>query len=214
MDLKRNFVFTAFGLLVFALGLPGVAAAADDARGRALYDLCAQCHGENGGGMKLALAPAIAGLDQWYIESQLKMFKSGARGTNPDDVGGMRMHPMSMWLRGDEDVTAVASYVSSLPATHPTPIVSGGNAEKGGSYYQACAACHGAEGKGDQTKNSPQLAGLSDWYLLESLQKYKAGIRGANQQNPNAILMRGMSNMLADDQAMRDVVAYIVTLDK
>jgi cytochrome c oxidase subunit 2 len=214
MDLNRNLIITACASLALVLALSGVASAADDARGRALFDLCAQCHGQDGGGMKLALAPAIAGLDQWYVESQLKMFQSGARGTNPDDVGGMRMHPMSLWLRGDEDITAVASYVANLPATHPTPIIGGGNAEKGSTYYQACAACHGATGKGDQAKNSPPLAGMSDWYLMESLQKYKAGIRGANPQNPNAILMRGMSNMLADDQAMRDVVAYIVTLDQ
>ena len=60
--------------------------------------------------------------------------------------------------------------------------------------------------------NSPPLAGTSDWYLVTELEQYKQGIRGGNPANTNAVLMRGMSNMLPDDQAIRDVVAYIVTL--
>ena len=61
--------------------------------------------------------------------------------------------------------------------------------------------------------NSPRLDGASDWYLLSSLEKYKAGIRGGNPQNPNAVLMRGMAAQLPDEQAMKDVIAYIMTLD-
>jgi cytochrome c oxidase subunit 2 len=210
MALTRKTLRTATALLL-ALALPCVAAA-DDARGRALFDHCQQCHGSEGAGMELALAPAIAGLDQWYVESQLKHFRSGARGTNPNDVGGLRMHPMAQWLRRDEDITAVAAYVASMPRQTPAPRVQGGNVEAGGTLYATCAACHGAKGEGDQTKNSPPLRNGSDWYLVGSLEKYKAGIRGANPVNTNAVLMRGLSNILADEQAIKDVVAYINTL--
>jgi len=209
---SRTLAALAAGLVAGTLALPGGALADDNQRGRALYDLCAQCHGVDGGGMQLSLAPAIAGLDQWYIESQLKMFRSGARGTHPDDVGGMRMHPMSLWLRRDEDITAVASYVASMPRTQPAPVVEGGNLQNGQTLYQTCAACHGPEGKGDQTKNAPRLQGASGWYLVTTLQKYKAGVRGNDPANTNAVLMRGMSNILADDQAIKDVVTYIETL--
>ena len=188
------------------------ALAADNERGRELYALCAQCHGSNGGGMQLSLAPAIAGMDQWYIESQLKLFRAGNRGTHPEDVGGMRMHPMSLWLRRDEDITAVASYVASLPKTRPAPTVTGGNVEAGRTHYQTCAACHGAAGEGDQTKNAPPLRNVSDWYLVSTLEKYKAGVRGSDPVNTNAVLMRGMANILPDAQAIKDVVAYIDTL--
>ena len=34
-------------------------------------------------------APAIAGLDQWYIEMQLGKFRSGLRGRHFDDISGM-----------------------------------------------------------------------------------------------------------------------------
>lgn len=212
MLLTRTLAVLAAGMVTGLLLLPGGAIADDNARGRALYDLCSQCHGVDGGGMQLSLAPAIAGLDQWYVESQLKMFRSGARGTHPDDVAGMRMHPMSLWLRRDEDITAVASYVASMPRARPAPYVDGGNPDNGQTLYQTCAACHGPEGKGDQTKNAPPLANMSGWYLVSALEKYKAGVRGGNPQNTNAVLMRGMANILPDDQAIKDVVAYIETL--
>jgi len=214
MLLTRTLAALAIIGAALAIALPGGALANENQRGRALFDLCAQCHGPNGGGMVLSLAPSIAGLDQWYIESQLKMFQSGARGTNPEDVGGMRMHPMSLWLRRDEDITAVASYVASLPRTRPTPVVEGGIAADGQTLYQTCAACHGAEAQGDQSKNAPPLRNMSDWYLVSALEKYKAGIRGSNPANTNAILMRGMSNILPNEQAIKDVVAYIETLSE
>ena len=163
--------------------------------------------------MQLFLAPAIAGLDEWYVQSQLVLFRSGDRGTNYRDVGGLRMHPMSRWLQDDEDVKAVSVYVASLPKLNPAPMVTGGSVATGKTLYATCAACHGAEGEGDQAKNSPPLAHMSDWYLVSALEKYKEGIRGSNPKNTNAVLMRGMANILTSDQAIKDVVAYITTLN-
>jgi cytochrome c oxidase subunit 2 len=205
-------VTTWLALIALSFALCTSVHAEGNARGEQLFDLCSQCHGPEGGGMQLFLAPAIAGLDEWYVVSQLRVFRSGARGKNPNDVGGMRMHPMSLWLRSDADLEAVAAFVASLPRTSPEKVVEGGNATAGSQLYAACSACHGAKGEGDQTKNSPPLVGQSDWYVLSTLQKYKQGIRGANPENPNAVLMRGLSNMLTTDQAMLDVVAHIQTL--
>ena len=164
--------------------------------------------------MELFLAPAIAGLDNWYVVAQLNVFRSGARGMNWQDVGGMRMHPMSLWLKSDTDVQAVAGYVSSLPKVNPPNVVQGGNAEAGTALYATCAACHGQNGEGNKSMNSPPLSHMSDWYLVSSLEKFKAGIRGGNPANPNAVMMRGMSNMLTTDQSIKDVVAYISTCNK
>jgi cytochrome c553 len=203
------------GLAVLALAsvLAGDTAPAQDLeRGEALFGFCSQCHGETGAGDPMALAPAIAGLEDWYVTNQLRNFKSGVRGTHPDDVGGLRMHPMALWLKDDADVQAVAAYVASLPPAHPQPRVEGGNAARGATAYALCAACHGADGSGNHALNAPPLLETSDWYLLSSLEKYKAGVRGGNPQNPNALLMRGMAVQLVDEQAMKDVVAYIMTL--
>ena len=54
---------------------PFTTAFADSERGAKLFDLCTQCHGDQGDGRELFLAPAIAGMGQWYVESQLKMFQ-------------------------------------------------------------------------------------------------------------------------------------------
>ncbi len=187
-------------------------ASAENERGEALFDLCTQCHGEQGQGKELFLAPAIAGMGEWYVTSQLEMFRAGARGLHHEDVGGMRMVPMSRYLRDDADVKAVAAYVAALPKTSPTPVVHDGDAAKGEAAYALCAACHGADGKGNQQMNAPRLAGTSDWYLLNALQKYKAGTRGSNPANATAMLMRGMAMSLADEQAMKDIIAHINTL--
>jgi cytochrome c oxidase subunit 2 len=204
-------LLAAMTVVAAALAHGGLARA-DDARGESLYTLCVQCHGEAGEGNSQALAPTIAGLDSWYLEAQLKNFRSGARGTHPDDLGGLRMHPMSLWLRQDEDLTAVAEYVSKMEKTAPAPTIEGGVAENGAPLFATCAACHGAQGEGNQALNAPPLAGLSDWYVLTQLQKFKAGVRGGNPQNPNAVMMRGMALSLADEQAIKDVVAHINSL--
>ena len=60
-------------------------------RGVALYGGCVSCHGAAGNGNAEVGAPAIAGLPQWYIETQLKNFRGGVRGYHGDDITGLRM---------------------------------------------------------------------------------------------------------------------------
>ncbi|MEM7410436.1 MAG: c-type cytochrome [Myxococcota bacterium] len=188
------------------------AVAVDPERGEKLYALCAQCHGENGAGNPMALAPSIAGLPQWFVEGQLKKFKNGARGTHFDDIPGMRMRPMSLWLKQDSDVVAVAEFVANMEKAEPVAILEGGDPEAGKAKYLPCTACHGQNGQGNQALNAPPLAGMSDWYQLWALKAFKAGIRGTNPLDTTGALMRPMSMTLADEQQMLDVIAYIGTL--
>lgn len=188
---------------------------ADLARGEQLFTLCTQCHGEAGGGMAMALAPAIAGLDAWYVEAQLEKFQKGWRGGHPDDIAGMRMRPMSLWLDTNSDThadrKAVAAYVASLPPANPAPTLAG-DPERGQTLYAPCTACHGPQGKGNQTLNAPALVHSSDWYLVRSIEKFKSGVRGWSSEDGTAQVMRGMAMSLPDEQAMMDVVAYIMSL--
>ena len=200
-------VIAALG--AFAAVLPGGARAADAARGEELFQLCSQCHGETGAGNALYLAPSIAGLPEWYLLGQLKNFKTGVRGMNPEDTGGLRMYPMSQTLKTDEDIQTMAAYVASLPAQPAAQTLTGGDATRGAKFYQVCTACHGPDGNGNQAVGSPRITGQSDWYLLSALQKFKGGIRG---NYPNAAIMRGMAGTLPDEQAMKDVIAYLQTL--
>lgn len=190
-------------------------AGADVAKGRALFALCTQCHGENGGGIEAALAPAIAGLPAWYVEAQLVKFRAGQRGLHAGDTGGLRMYPMSKWLQSDEELKAVSAYVASLPAVAPpATLAQPGDAAKGAGYYAVCSACHGPDASGNQGMGAPPLAGLNDWYLLSSIEKYKKSIRGSLPGDTLGPAMIGMVATLPDEQAVRDVIAHIRSLAK
>ncbi|HEY8123740.1 MAG TPA: c-type cytochrome [Myxococcota bacterium] len=203
-------------------------------RGQELFALCAQCHGDAGEGKQLIGAPAIAGLPAWYVQNQLLKFSNGFRGKHFDDIEGMRMRPMSLWLTAarhaqhnlsgepidpnavDPNIHDVAAYVGTLPATNPAPTLSGGNAANGEIAYAACGSCHGQNGEGNKELTAPPLAGQSDWYLLRSLEKYKAGVRGYDATNDAlAFTMGAMAGaLLPDEQALKDVVAFMSTLKK
>jgi cytochrome c553 len=204
-------------LLAFALILASASSgrpvAADDLeRGEALFKLCAQCHGPEGAGDRDIWAPPIAGQPAWYIESSLHKFRDGIRGAHPDDLAGLRMRPMARTLRSDEDVKAVAAYVGSLQPTEPDPTLEGGDPARGKVLFTPCVACHGPDGAGNETLFAPTLKHTADWYMLSQLQKFKMGLRGANPADTSGMLMRPMSLTLVDEQAMKDVVAYIQSL--
>ena len=63
-----------------------------------------------------------------------------------------------------------------------------------------------------ESQKAPSLFMTGDWYQLEQLKKYKAGIRGGNPKNSYGLVMRGFAMGFADEQAMKDVVAYIQSL--
>ncbi len=56
------------------------------------YDLyqgkCSVCHGDQGQGVWTTHAPRLAGMTDWYLARQLGNFKSGVRGTHPEDQLG------------------------------------------------------------------------------------------------------------------------------
>ena len=207
--------------LVAALAIGGFASQAsaqdeaDLARGEQLYTLCVQCHKADGGGDSESLAPAIAGMPAWYVEKQLQNFKSGIRGLHAGDTGGLRMYPMSLWLREEADQTAVAAYVANMAPTTPAhELEEQGDAARGAGYFAVCGACHGAAAEGNQGMGAPPLTGQSDWYLLSSIQKYKSAIRGSGKGDPFGAAMIGMVATLPDDNAILDVIAHIQSLEK
>jgi cytochrome c oxidase subunit 2 len=179
-----------------------------------LFQLCQQCHGEKALGNQAVNAPSIAGLPQWYIEAQLKKFKAGGRGTHFDDLTGMQMRPMAMSLHNEGEITTIAAFVAALPVQKPVAVLSGGDATRGKALYATCVACHQADGKGSEALKAPPLTHANDWYMASSIKKFKAGVRGTNSLDQSGALMRPMAQTLVDDQAVADVVAYIVTLQQ
>lgn len=199
--------------LALLVCLAGPAAAQDVARGAALFDTCVPCHGANGAGDQARGAPVIAGLPAWYVETQLGNFKAGRRGYHAADVAGLQMRPMASALVTGDDVRAVAAYVASLPPVPPVDL-GGGDAGRGQAAYAVCLACHGADGMGNEQLKAPPIARQGDWYLVAQLEKFKSGQRGAGTGDVTGMQMRGMAATLPDEQAVRDVTAYIRTLRK
>ncbi|GMR03517.1 MAG: c-type cytochrome [Gammaproteobacteria bacterium] len=89
---------------------------------------------------------------------------------------------------------------------------SGGNLEKGKQYFSVCQSCHGKNAEGNPERGAPRLAGQHDWYLIRQLQNFRADIRGAHEKDTYGGSMNPMAKMLPDEQALKDVVAYITTL--
>ena len=120
------------------------------------------------------------------------------------------MRPMAVTLNRDGDIPSVAEYVASLPSTQPESTLHG-NAGAGAQTYTLCMACHGAEGEGNELLRAPPIVQLNDWYLVQELQNFKSGARGADAADTWGMTMR-LNAMLLDDQGMQDVIAYVQTL--
>lgn len=176
--------------------------------GKGLYAVCAACHGANGEGNLAFNAPKLAGQNAWYLERQLHLYKSGARGTHERDHFGKTMAPMAATLADARAIADVVAYIATLPDTRPASTIIG-NAEKGRARWATCASCHGAEGQGIAATNAPRLQGMTDWYLARQLTNFRDGVRGAHPQDIHGGQMALVAGMLMDEAAVGDIVAYI-----
>lgn len=200
-------------LITVSLGNQPVVRANDLERAQQLYKLCAACHEQDGRGNQQRNAPALAGLESWYVEAQLHKFRAGQRGYHADDVAALQMRPMARALQTDTDVQAMAAYVATLSPTAPVATLTG-DIERGKNLYTTCSACHGPDGKGNEAVKSPALLHQPDWYLVSQLKKFRTGLRGAHKDDVPGMQMRAMTMMLQDDQALNDIAAYVLTLKK
>ena len=185
--------------------------AGDAAAGTPSYPICASCHGPAGEGNPAMNSPKLAGQEEWYLVSQLSAFKTGIRGSASGDLNGAQMRGMAMTLADDNAVNNVAAYIGTFPQI-ASPVTVQGDAAKGQALYAVCAACHGPKGEGNAALKGPRLAGQNDWYLVNQLNLFKQGLRGTAPGDVGGAQMRPMAMILADDQAVLDVVSYINTL--
>ena len=207
-------MMTMSRLLILVLSLLQVPAmaAADDAvvpPDRLVY--CTVCHGVQLKGNYIIQAPRLSGMAEWYAERQLLAFARGWRGTHEQDVYGMEMQPMAAALSA-QDIGEAAAYVAATQSKPPQATIEG-DARKGRALYATCAACHADDGSGVEALGGPALAGLNDWYLVRQLLNFKSGIRGGHPDDGYGAQMRAAAQVLSDDQAIRDVVTYINSLN-
>jgi cytochrome c oxidase subunit 2 len=183
----------------------------DPAAGQALFATCTTCHGAQAEGNRQLNAPKLAGQAGWYLARQLKDFKEGVRGTHENDVYAKQMIPFAQTLADDTAIRNVVAYITSLPEVRPSSTVLGDPA-RGKKLFATCESCHGVDGKGVWSTNAPRLSNMSDWYLARQLQNFRLGIRGTHPQDFNGAQMVSMAKVLADEQAINDLLDYVHTL--
>ena len=207
----KNLFVLVFTLTLTIIFVFNAHAAGDAAKGKGAYAVCLACHGADGMGNKALNAPQIAGQSTWYLERQLKNFKTGIRGANSKDTYGMQMRPMALTLPNDQAIADMAAYVASMPLK-AVPATVKGDVGAGKKSYMLCQSCHGPAGKGNKALNSPRLAGQHDWYLVRQLKNFKEGIRGTKSGDVYGAQMRPMAMTLANEETIKNVAAYIATL--
>jgi len=188
------------------------AAPADDSLPIPTDDLvfCTVCHGVQLMGNPIIKAPRLSGMETWYIEQQLENFRQGVRGNHDSDGLGQEMRTMAAAL-SDQQMVAAVKFANATRSAVPDTTVSG-DADNGKVIFSTCAACHGVGGEGNEALGSPDLTIANDWYLVTQLENFKSGNRGSNPGDAYGMQMRASVQLLADDDAIRDVVSYINTL--
>ena len=199
-----------------------------------LYEVCAFCHGRQGQGSERLDAPALAGMEAWYVERQLHNFRDRTRGMHPEDLTGLQMSIVSGMARNDATIRALAQYIEAmepgagLETLNGEPVTTGrpyvwhsdyaeftspepGDADRGAQAYITCGVCHGPNGEGNEALASPGLTDLQDWYQARQLRYFRDGIRGRGAGDIYGAQMAAMSTTLTD-QTIADLIAYIDTL--
>ena len=173
--------------------------------------VCATCHGASGIGNPVVGAPALAGLESWYLKNQLLAFRNEYRGTQKEYVPGLEMQA-SVARLSDEEIEELVQIISTWePVSHGDTLA--GDTNRGSELYLGCAACHGAQGQGNQALGAPKLAGREDWYLLRQLKLFKSGYRGSHPEDALGSQMRTGASVLQNENDMIAVVAFLNTLD-
>ncbi len=171
---------------------------------------CTVCHGADLKGNSNIQAPRLSGMETWYVARQLEAFSKGWRGTHEADLPGIEMRPMAEALSAAE-IQEATGFVAAVRSPRPQATIQG-DAAQGASLFQSCAACHGSRAEGNPSLGGPALTTQNDWYLVTQLKNYRNGIRGHSTDDSYGQQMRAAAQLLEDDQAILDVVAYISTL--
>ena len=181
-------------------------------KGKALYMTCATCHGQKAEGMLALGAPALADQEPYYLKQQLNNFRTKKRGVHEKDAFGSQMVAFAKTLDSD-GINDVIAYIKTMPSPTHEATVEGGDIEAGKNYYNMiCGACHGTGAVGIEALFSPRLVGMQDWYLERQLNNFRAGIRGKEAGDTYGAQMQQIAEAIPDDQTVKDIIAYINSL--
>jgi len=169
---------------------------------RLFLTYCAQCHGSDAGGGKGF--PNLRDNDWLY---------GGEPGTIKESITNGRngvMPPQGAAVGGDEGAKDVAHYVLSLSGRTYDNL----RAFRGKSRFNAvCAACHGADGKGNKTVGAPNLTdniwiyGGAEKNIIETVMKG----RGTPMAAEGTSVMPAHKNLLGEGK-IHLLAAYVYGL--
>ena len=169
------------------------------AGGKAMFkENCSACHGTGAEGR--AGYPNLND-DDWLwggdLQSIYQTLKVGVRSTH-EDTRNSQMPAFAGMLKADE-MASVAEHVLSLSSGK------GANAAGAALFTQHCAACHGAEGKGNREMGAPNLSDAIWLYGSD-----KAGI-ASQISNPRQGVMPTWETRLPDD-TIKQLTIYVHSL--
>ena len=85
-------------------------------------------------------------------------------------------------------------------------------ARSGAEIFHECLKCHS---KVDMVQRGPRLEGLPAWYVVQQMNKFKAGIRGKNPENKSEALMGSIFEgipLLKSEAEIKTVAEHIASL--
>ena len=85
--------------------------------------------------------------------------------------------------------------------------------EAGATLWKFCAFCHNAGGFGQERSDAPKVAGDPAWYTERQLTKFRTRVRGSHPEDQPGLQMVVYAYPLIDDAAIRNMAAFIETLD-
>lgn len=91
---------------------------------RLYYERCMECHRYNASGEMTFGSPPLYGLQAWYLEDQLRKFKTGKRGTVKNDLNGAKMVQMTtLFIEDDQMLRNLVAYLMTLNPEPAPPLV-------------------------------------------------------------------------------------------
>jgi cytochrome c553 len=201
-------VFYRSVLLALSLWLctvPAFSATADELLHK--YTFCLVCHGYQGQGNAIVSAPALAGIEPWYLNAALDSYRAANRHTT---ATAMEMQTAARMIEPVDYAEAQAFLELLKPGLQSKAAATSGQVQRGAmAYAQYCAACHGSNAEGNELLAAPGLKRLNGWYLAATWQAYLAGSRGDDNASLAARQMRQFALSLPAEVAMDDLIAFI-----
>ena len=162
---------------------------------RLFVNNCAQCHGLDAHGSKgfpnLTDSDWLGGSGAEYIAKTVSAGRTGV------------MPPMAAAVGSPDDVKNIAHYVLSLSGSAHNNL----SAQLGKLKFAACAACHGADGKGNQALGAPNLTD-------------KVWLHGWGEEAIVAIVNQGKTSVMPNFEGrlsaeqIHVLAAYVLTLSQ